>query len=71
MAGFVSSAKVGGFQMLGWAIIFAVLAIIAGWLGFIGLAGVAAIFAKILFLVFLALLIATFVVRALKGDSVL
>ena len=56
--------------MLGWAVVFAVLSFIAGALGYFALAGVAAEAAKLLFLVFLALLIVSFVVRALKGDSV-
>jgi uncharacterized membrane protein YtjA (UPF0391 family) len=56
--------------MLGWALIFALLAIIAGLLGFFVLATAAAWIAKILFFVFLGLLILTFVVRALRGQSV-
>ena len=37
--------------MLGWALVFAVLAVIAGALGFFTLAGVAAGVAKILFFI--------------------
>jgi len=43
---------------------------VAGYFGFIALAGVSAMIAKLLFLVFLALLIVSFAVRALKGQSV-
>ncbi len=57
--------------MLSWALIFFVLALICGYLGFFGLAGTAASIAQILFLVFLVLLVLGFVVRALRGQSVL
>jgi uncharacterized membrane protein YtjA (UPF0391 family) len=57
--------------MLGWAIAFALLAIVAGFLGFFSLAGLAATIAKLLFIVFLALLVVSFLVRALRGQSVL
>jgi uncharacterized membrane protein YtjA (UPF0391 family) len=56
--------------MLGWALIFFILAVAAGILGFVALAGVAAAIAKVLFIVFLALLVAGFVVRAIRGESV-
>lgn len=56
--------------MLGWAIVFGVLALVAAYLGFGMLAGVAASIAKILFLVFLVLLVVSFVGRALRGRSV-
>jgi uncharacterized membrane protein YtjA (UPF0391 family) len=39
-------------------------------LGFFALAGFAASVAKILFLVFLVLLVASFVMRAIRGQSV-
>jgi uncharacterized membrane protein YtjA (UPF0391 family) len=57
--------------MLGWAIIFALLAIVAGFLGFFSLAGLAAAIAKVLFVVFLVLLVANFVIRAIRGQSVI
>ena len=60
----------GDPDMLGWAIVFAVLAIIAGALGFFALAGVAAAVAKMLFLVFLVLLVVSFIMRAVRGQSV-
>ena len=56
--------------MLGWALIFAVLAVAEGFLGFVCLAGVAASIAKLLFVLFLVLLIGGFVIRAFRGDSV-
>jgi uncharacterized membrane protein YtjA (UPF0391 family) len=68
---FGNIGKCGGEQMLGWALAFFILAVVAGWLGFFGLAGVAAGIAKLLFLVFLALLVVSFLVRALRGESVL
>ncbi len=56
--------------MLGWAIVFAVLAIVAGALGFFVLAGVAATIAKFLLLAFVVLLVISFLARALRGGSV-
>ena len=56
--------------MLGWAIAFFILAIVAAALGFGGTAGASAGIAQILFFVFLALLVLTFVVRAVNGKSV-
>jgi len=55
--------------MLGWALIFLLLAVTAGVLGFAVLAGVAAIIARIFFLIFLALLVIHFVSRLFRGDS--
>jgi len=56
--------------MLGWAILFFILAVVAGFMGFLGLAGVAASIAKALFLIFLAMLVLSFVIRAFQGRSV-
>jgi len=56
--------------MLGWALAFFILAIFAAALGFTGIAGASAGIAKILFFVFLALLVITFVARAVRGRSV-
>lgn len=55
--------------MLGWALAFFILAIIAGALGFGGIAGASAGIAQLLFFVFLALLVLTFVARAVRGKS--
>jgi uncharacterized membrane protein YtjA (UPF0391 family) len=57
--------------MLGWALAFFILAIIAAALGFGGVAGASAGIAQVLFFVFLALLVLTFVARALRGRSVM
>ena len=53
--------------MLGWALVFLIVALIAGYLGFVAMAGLAATIAKILFIVFIALLIVSFISRALRG----
>ncbi|HEY5412223.1 MAG TPA: DUF1328 family protein, partial [Caulobacteraceae bacterium] len=55
---------------LGWALTFFILAVVAGLLGFVALAGIAAEIAKILFLVFLVLLVVSFIIRAVRGQSV-
>ncbi|ADM10073.1 hypothetical protein PB2503_10104 [Parvularcula bermudensis HTCC2503] len=55
--------------MLGWALAFFVLAIVAAVFGFGGVASASAGIAQILFFIFLALLVVTFVVRALRGRS--
>lgn len=57
--------------VLGWALVFFVLALAAAAFGFGGLAGTAASIAQILFVIFLALTILAFVVRAVQGRSVL
>jgi uncharacterized membrane protein YtjA (UPF0391 family) len=56
--------------MLGWTLVFAVLALIAGFFGFMGLAGFAASVAKLLFFIFLILLVISFIMRAIRGNSV-
>ena len=55
--------------MLGWALAFFVLAIVAAAFGFCGIAGASAGIAQLLFFVFLALLVVTFLARALRGRS--
>ncbi len=55
--------------MLSWSVTFFVIALIAAALGFGGLAGTFAGVAQILFFVFIALLILTFVARAVRGNS--
>ncbi|HEX5377457.1 MAG TPA: DUF1328 domain-containing protein, partial [Phenylobacterium sp.] len=64
------SPMVGVSEMLSWALVFAALAVVAGYLGFLSLAGLAATVAKVVFVIFLGLLVASFVVRAVKGQSV-
>ncbi len=56
--------------MLGWAVVFFILALAAGYMGFVGLAGIAATIAQILFVIFLVMLVVSFVVRAFQGRSV-
>lgn len=53
--------------MLGWALIFLLLAVVAGGLGFGGIAGAATGIAKILFFVFLVLLVVTGIAQAVRG----
>jgi uncharacterized membrane protein YtjA (UPF0391 family) len=43
--------------MLGWALVFLVVALVAGTFGFRGVAGMATGFAKLLFFVFLVLFV--------------
>ncbi|MEQ1609300.1 MAG: DUF1328 family protein [Hyphomonadaceae bacterium] len=57
--------------MLGWALVFFVLALAAAAFGFGGLAGAAAFNMQILFVIFFTLTILAFVVRAVQGRSVL
>ncbi len=56
--------------MLGWSLLFAILALICALLGFGGLVPLFAGIAKILFFIFLILLVVSFVIRALRGRSV-
>lgn len=53
--------------MLGWALMFLILALVAGVLGFFALAGAAAMIAKVLLVVFLALLIVSAFSGAFRG----
>jgi uncharacterized membrane protein YtjA (UPF0391 family) len=57
-------------DMLGWALVFFIVALVAGYFGFIGLSGALASIAQILFVIFLVLLVISFVARALRGNSV-
>lgn len=52
-----------GEQMLGWTLIFLIIALIAGVLGFTGLAGTAMGIARILFFIFLILFLVSLVLR--------
>lgn len=56
--------------MLGWIVLFLVLALVAALFGWGGIASSAAGIAQILFVVFLVLLVVSFVIRAFKGQSV-
>jgi uncharacterized membrane protein YtjA (UPF0391 family) len=57
----------GNDIMLGYALIFLLLALIAGYLGFFGLAGLAASIAKILLVVFVILLIVSAFSGVVRG----
>jgi uncharacterized membrane protein YtjA (UPF0391 family) len=49
--------------MLGWALVFLIVALVAGMLGFTGIAGASAGMAKILFWVFLLVFLLSLVLR--------
>ena len=53
--------------MLGWALMFFIVALIAAAFGFFVLAGVAAMIAKVVFVLFIALLIVSGLSSALRG----
>ena len=53
--------------MLGWALVFFVLALIAAYMGFFAMAGLAASIAKLLLVVFLVLLVVSAFSSALRG----
>jgi uncharacterized membrane protein YtjA (UPF0391 family) len=55
--------------MLGWALIFFLLALLCGVLGFFVLAGLAGTIAKILLLVFLVLLVVNAFSGVFRGGS--
>ena len=57
--------------MLHYAVVFFIIALIAAVFGFGGIAASAVGIAKILFFIFLAVLVVGFVMRALRGQSVL
>lgn len=53
----------GGRTMLGWTIVFLIVAIVAALLGFTGIAGTAVWIAKVIFVVFLILFVLSLVFR--------
>jgi uncharacterized membrane protein YtjA (UPF0391 family) len=53
--------------MLGWTLIFLIIALIAGVLGFTGIAGAAVGIARVLFAIFLILFLATLILRLVNG----
>lgn len=53
--------------MLGWALMFLVVAIIAGIFGFTGISMVAADFARILFFIFLVLFLVSLIFGLIRG----
>ncbi|MFY9642818.1 MAG: DUF1328 family protein [Rhodomicrobium sp.] len=56
--------------MLGWALLFLVVAIIAGAFGFGGIAAASAGIAQIIFYIFLALLVVSLIYHFVRGSSV-
>ena len=58
-----SSNKHNGNIMLGWTLLFLIIALVAGVLGFSGIAGAAVGIAKILFFIFLVLFLVSLIVR--------
>jgi uncharacterized membrane protein YtjA (UPF0391 family) len=58
-----SNNKHSGNIMLGWTLLFLIIALVAGVLGFSGIAGVAVGIAKILFFIFLVLFLVSLIVR--------
>jgi uncharacterized membrane protein YtjA (UPF0391 family) len=55
--------------MLGWALIFFIVAVIAAALGFGGIAGAATGIAQLLFFVFLVLLVISVVMHLVRGKA--
>ncbi len=53
--------------MLGWALVFLIVAVIAGVFGFGGIASASAGIAKILFVIFLVLLLASLIAHVVRG----
>jgi uncharacterized membrane protein YtjA (UPF0391 family) len=56
--------------MLGWAVVFFIIAIIAAVFGFGGIASGAATIAQILFFIFLVLFLISLVMGLVRGKSV-
>ncbi len=56
-----------GFCMLGWALIFLVIAIIAAIFGFGGIAGTAAGIAQVLFYIFIAIFVISLLFGLARG----
>ncbi|RDL43204.1 DUF1328 domain-containing protein [Marinomonas piezotolerans] len=55
--------------MLGWTLIFLVVALLAGALGFTTIAGASFGIAKILFFIFLVLMVISVVMHVVKGKK--
>jgi uncharacterized membrane protein YtjA (UPF0391 family) len=73
----VSDAAAGGSgaverkenEMLGWALVFLVVALIAGLLGFTGLAVASAGIAQILFYIFVVLFVVSSLIYLIRGRA--
>lgn len=60
-------AQSKGGTMLGWTLIFLVIAVVAAVLGFGGIAGLAASIAQILFFIFIVLFVIGLVLHLVRG----
>lgn len=60
---------VGRKIVLGWALVFLIIAIVAGVFGFGGIAAASASIAQIIFYIFLVLLIISLVFYLIRGSS--
>jgi uncharacterized membrane protein YtjA (UPF0391 family) len=60
----------GVHKMLGWALLFLIVAIVAGVLGFGGIASASAGIAQIIFYIFLVLLVVSLIFHFMRGSSV-
>ena len=56
-----------GFDMLGWALTFLVVALVLGLLGFTSIAGAAIGIAKLLFYIFVVLFLVSLVMHLMRG----
>lgn len=63
---FIEKSLNGRTNMLGWTVIFLVVAIIAGLLGFTGIMSAAAGIAKILFIIFLILFVISLIMSMIR-----
>lgn len=62
----------GGYEMLGWTLLFLVVALLSAVLGFSGVAATSASIAQVLFFVFIVLFLLTLVMGvARRGDRAL
>jgi uncharacterized membrane protein YtjA (UPF0391 family) len=63
---FVETSLNGRTNMLGWTVVFLVVALIAGLLGFTGIMSAAAGIAKILFVIFLILFVVSLILNMIR-----
>ena len=55
--------------MLGWALIFLIIAIVAGFFGFREVEGIATQIAKVLFFLFLVIFIISLIIHLVQGTG--
>lgn len=63
---FIAANLDGRTSMLGWTVVFLVVALIAGLLGFTGIMSAAAGIAKILFIIFLILFVVSLIMHMVR-----